>query len=639
MSGIGGVFFLDGKPADPQLLESMGEKLAHRGPDGLGAWNDGSVGLCHQMLWTTPESLQERLPLTNDRGDLTITADARIDNRADLLNLLGANIVHNSGITDSELILAAYEHWGESCLDKLIGDFAFVIWNERRQLLFCARDHFGVKPLYYYHKPGQVFVFASEIKGLLCVPEVPRRLNEVRIREYLEETEWEHKTPTFYHNIFRLPPGHFMTTDRKMAKVQIYWSLDPSREVRLGSDKDYVEAFREIFVEAVRCRLRSAFPVGSMLSGGLDSSSVVCVARELSANETNQDFHTFSGVSVNPSKCGESPFIGEVIRMGGIEPHIIRPDSLNSFMTDLEQVAWSQDEPFDATSLFIVRIMYSAAQKQGVRVLLDGADGDVALSHRRENHLLILLLTERWRSVSRELAALSRRLNSAPGRVILSHGVYPLLPDAMKRAWTSMRGAGGPAWAGRKMMTPHFRRRTRQAQRLDQRRNQEGLLGQLRKEHWHSLNSSSIPFAMELYDRTAATFSIEARHPFFDKRLVEFSLALPPDQKIREGWTKMILRRAMDGILPEKVQWRNVKANLSGEFFLPLLHFEEKLLEKVIWNDLESVDQYLDVGTVREAYVRYKSKGMFYDAYTVWVAATLALWLRRISPTVSSRAN
>src|SRR6267142_6895205 len=279
MSAILGIYYLDSRPVDRMDLDRMIETLAHRGSDGSGVWNDKSVGLGHRMLWTTPESLHERLPLAKD--GLTITADARIDNRDELINLLRLPPRPSESISDSELILAAYELWGEHCPEKLLGDFAFAIWDSRKQLLFCARDHFGVKPFYYYSS-DKVFTFATEIKALLRLPEVPRQLNETKIAAHLTSIDID-KEITLYRDILRLPPAHSIKVNREGIRVQSYWSLDPSRSQVMRSDEEYAEAFRELFTEAVRCRLRSAFPLGFMLSGGLDSSSVTCVARNLLA--------------------------------------------------------------------------------------------------------------------------------------------------------------------------------------------------------------------------------------------------------------------------------------------------------------------------------------------------------------------
>lgn len=236
MSGIIGIYNLDGKLVDYQQLKDMVNILAHRGPDGSDAWCAGSVGLGHRMLWTTAESLLEKLPLVNQTEDLVITADLRIDNRDELIHTLQLNNYPPEKITDSQLVLAAYEKWGEQCPENLLGDFAFAIWDRQKQIIFCARDHFGIKPFYYYASE-QAFIFASEIKAIFCVPDVPRQINEVRIGDYLASMFHEANI-TSYKDVFRLPPAHSMTVSLEGIKLQSYWSIDPNRELRLGSDEE-----------------------------------------------------------------------------------------------------------------------------------------------------------------------------------------------------------------------------------------------------------------------------------------------------------------------------------------------------------------------------------------------------------------
>ena len=186
MSGIVGLVTRGGEPVKRLELEGMLTSLAHRGPDGTGVWCEGPAGLGHLMLWTTPESLLERLPLVSPGGHLVLTADARIDNRADLIRTLALGGRPAEALTDSHLILAAYEKWGERCPEHLLGDFAFALWDARQHRLFCARDHMGVKPLYYYKSP-RLFACASELKALFYLPEVPRRVNDMRVVDHLIE--------------------------------------------------------------------------------------------------------------------------------------------------------------------------------------------------------------------------------------------------------------------------------------------------------------------------------------------------------------------------------------------------------------------------------------------------------------------
>jgi len=635
MSGIVGIYHLDGRPVDPLDLGRMVEILAHRGPDGADVWCKESVGLGHRMLRTTPESLQEKLPLANQTGDLVITADARIDNRDELIRALDMTDHPPMEIADSQLILAAYEKWGERCPEHLLGDFAFVIWDGHRQVLFCARDHFGVKPLYYYLS-NQVFAFASEIKALLCLPEVPRRLNEVRVADHLARI-FEDKAITFYQDIFRLPAAHSIGVGRGETQVRSYWSLDPSREVRLSSDEEYAEAFREILTEAVRCRLRSAFPVGSALSGGLDSSSIACVARNLLVTEGNGRLHTFSAIfpdlpEAELPKIDERHYIDVVLSTGEFKPHYIQAGRLSP-LGDLDRVLWHQDEAFLAPNLYMHWALYGAAHQQKVRIFLDGLDGDTTVSHGL-SYLAELTRAGQWRTLVAEATALSKRSSAflKPRRIVWRYGLRPLIPESAVRVWRLLQGRPRSTQVADKAINPVLAERVGLAERA------QTLLGNgagpphtARARHWHSLIAGLIPYTLELADKAAAAFSLEARYPFFDRRLVEFCLALPPEQKLHQGWSRVVMRRAMAGILPEEVQWRFHKANLSPNFKHRLLDCEQRMLDEVILHEPQIIQEYVDVPALRAAYHRYRSHPMQAeeDSLTVYGAVILALWLQR----------
>ena len=237
------------------------------------------MGLCHLRLCITPESLHEHLPMPDAAQNLVLTADARIDNRDELINELAIAETGHRVVTDSELILAAYARWGEGCPERLVGDFAFAIWDGRNQTLFCARDHFGVKP-FYYHRSGRFFAFASEIRALLRLKAISGRVNETKVADFLGRTELD-PTTTFYQDLLQLPAAHSMVIGHERSAIRCYWALDGSRELRLKSDDEYHEAFRAHFTRAVRDHVRSAYPIGSLLSGGLDSSSIVAVAKKV----------------------------------------------------------------------------------------------------------------------------------------------------------------------------------------------------------------------------------------------------------------------------------------------------------------------------------------------------------------------
>ena len=281
MSSITGILYRDRRLINQETILKMNNSLSHRGPDGSAFWNIGSVAIGHQMLYTTKESLHEILPFYDDKTDLAITADARIDNRHDLA--IELDIVDDENISDSYFILKSYEKWGELCPKHLLGDFAFAIWDNNENKLFCARDHMGVKPFYYYLNEN-IFIFSTEIKALFTLSEVPKELNEKKLALYLNRDILD-KELTFYKDIKSLPGAHKLIITSENFVNEIYWKLDPNFNLKMDTEEDYANAFRELFAEAVKCRLRSHYPIGFELSGGLDSSSIVCMAKKILRGE------------------------------------------------------------------------------------------------------------------------------------------------------------------------------------------------------------------------------------------------------------------------------------------------------------------------------------------------------------------
>lgn len=663
VSAIVGLYNTDGRPVKNGDVNRMLDSLAHRGPDGAAIWNEGFIGLGHRMLWTTPESLLEEQPVENERRDIALTADARIDNRAELFRELGNQGHRICNITDSQLILAAYEKWGESCPKKLLGDFAFVLWDRRNQVLFCARDPFGIKPLYYYERPGRFFCFASEIKALFCLPAVPRQLNEVRIADYLESLP-EDKVLTFYEGVFRLPPAHSLRISRKGLQLVEYWALDPERDVRFGSNEEYGEAFLEIFQEAVKARLRSAFPVGFALSGGLDSSSVVGVAQKLGAANGHPPLHTFSAVFDDVPQSDERPFINLVLARGGVEPHFVHPDRLSA-LTDIGRVLWHQDQPMFIRNMFLLTTTYGAAQQQGVRVMLDGDDGDTVVSYgdgylielaRAEKwaafcseanslyqhfknyssspmywvrkygftHLTALARAGRWGAFVRGVHGISKHFDVSCRKLFLEQGLKPLAPELARSAWRALHRRPLTPVNNVSLVKPTFAQRVafNDRNRVLSRRYTHPV-STLREAHWLSLTTGIISCIQEEDNKAAAAFGIEKRHPFWDRRLVEFCLALPPDQKLHQGWPRWVMRQAMRDILPDEIRWRVGKSNLGPNFIRSLLDFERERLEEVLLNNSDqAIENYVDKNALRHAYDRR-------DANRVWPAIILALWLKQ----------
>jgi asparagine synthase (glutamine-hydrolysing) len=661
MSGIVGIYCLDDRPVDRQDLEKMVDVLVHRGPDGADIWIDGSVGFGHRMLWTTPESLFEKLPLI--KNDLIITADARIDNRNELKLALNLPDRPLEKISDSEFILAAYEKWGEDCPKHLLGDFAFAIWNKREQKLFCARDHFGVKPFYYHYQTGQGFFFASEIKALLCLSQVPRRLNEVAIADYLHPFT-EDKSITSYQDVFRLPPGHIMIVKNTSLKLRSYWSLELGDELQLDSDQEYADAFREVFTEAVRCRLRSAFPISSHLSGGLDSSSVTCVARRI-LQERGSQLHTFSNIFDNVPECDERPFINAVLEQGGCIPHYVHADRYGP-LTEWQQFFQYEDEAFIGPSHFLTWSLNRATQQAGIRISLDGFDGDTTVSHGA-NYFAELVRQGNWKTFIAEANAVSKHFDTSLTAIFYYYGL-PYLEDlARKWRWLTfaktanqigkyfnisrkkllfyhglkpLRAQLKQLWQcfhrGRKfqsnvtsLIDPNFAQQI--GIKLYSQMQDQSLSKTVREEQWCTLTSALFASTLELIDRSSAAFSIESRHPFMDKRVIEFCLALPSEQKLNQGWSRVVMRRAMNGILPEQIQWRGSKTSMTPNFLHGLLHLDRELLQGIILSNPNNIKGFVNLHVLDKFYSILTSQEAALNdenIMPVWKALVLALWLR-----------
>jgi asparagine synthase (glutamine-hydrolysing) len=677
MSGIFGFLYLDGRPADPAVLGCMAERLAHRGPDGVGTWRGPSVGLGHRMLHTTPESLTEAQPVVLGDGLLAITADARVDNRTELLTAFGMRSAPDSVVSDSELILAAYEKWGARCLDRLLGDFAFAIWDGRTGDLFCARDPMGVKPFYYYRSNG-LFVFASEIKGLFCVPEVPRRLNELQVAYHLERIV-DDRAITFYEGILRLPAAHSMLVNRRGMSPAQYWEPVPA-SLGFKTDQDYAEGFKEVFTEAVRCRVRSAYPVSSALSGGLDSSSIACTARRLLDEQGSPPLHTLSAIfpALSEAELGsidERRFMEAVTALGGFCPHDVRADQVGPF-TDLDRISWHLDEPTFAVNLYMHWGLYGAAQQHGARIFLDGIDGDTTVGHGMDrlqdlarngswgtfasevralaqrhgvgfghylkhfgySYLGELACSGRWPTWFRTAGRLSREFPTSRARLFLRYGIGPLAPNSIVRAWKTLRGRG--SGVDRSWVRADFSRRIGLARRRQALDHSETAPSGAEAQ---PISSPAFQYVLEVADRAAAAFALEPRYPFFDRRLMEFCMGVPLDQKLSDGWTRMILRRAMEGTLPPAVQWRASKQNLAVNYLQRFHGSDRDALRAELFGEPQVLSNYVDLSRLHAAYAQFMDRaggrGQSDEGFTLYQLATLAHWLRASGPNKPLKAS
>jgi asparagine synthase (glutamine-hydrolysing) len=642
MSGIGAIYYLDERVVDASRLARINELLRHRGQDASGAWHRGSVGLTHRMMWTTPESLLEKLPAGNISGSNSITCDARIDNRPELIRRLPLFGRDPSEITDSEIILAAYEKWGEECVPRLIGDFVFVIWNEREQTLFAARDPLGVKHFYYHYRPGKLFVLASEIKALFALDEVERELDEEHLADYLVVNS-EDKESTFYKGVKRLPATHALRVERQGLRTWRYWE-PPKNELRLKNHAEYQEAFREKFTDAVTSRLRSAYPVGSMLSGGLDSSSIVCVADRFLKAGGKMPLHTFSAIfpaiAKVDSRIDETRFMRSVIDHTNCEPHFVNVDGASP-LRDTERILWHTDDPVGAP-IYMDWEIFKEAQRHGVRTVLSGIDGDSTISHGYEDFANFALRGSYLR-LFREALALSRnmpRRSHSFRRSVWHRGLAKAAPPWMYALWRKLKGRKPEDYTPSPIMFPlhlravneDFRRKLDLENRIitSSGRNYPEGISPI-EYHWRALTNGHFAMILENSEKAAAAVNVEPRYPFFDRRLIEFCIALPPGQRIYNGWTRSIFRHSMEGILPADVQWRPDKSNIGASLKINLLKYGFQQLEDALYKDSSLIENYVDIKSLRTAYDEYKLDPQGRDPLVLLMLTTvyLSCWLKQ----------
>lgn len=645
MSAITTIFCLNRKPVYDSSIGKMLDFLKHRGEEKIGVWVDTNVGLGQRMRWTTEESQQETLPYKNVNSGNVIVCDARIDNREELISQLEFNGRKWQDITDSNLILAAYETWGKDCLAKLIGDFIFVIWNTSTKSLFCARDPLGVKHFYYYHEPNNIFALASEIKALFCLSEIPRKINEENLGDYLVFNN-EDKESTPFVNIKRLPATHAMSVSSEDIHLWRYWHPDSTKQIRLKNHQEYHEAFREKFTEAVNCRLRSAYPIGSMLSGGLDSSSIVCVGSEHLSKQQKPPLHSFSAifptVSKEDSTIDEISYMQSVIKKSGCTAHFVNCDDDNPWK-DMKKLLWHSDNPVGIANMYMHWEILKEAEKKGVRVLLDGFDGDSTVSHGYED-FAELARNRQWLQLIKEAILLNKNmprpshsLKSVKG-LILRNGLSYVLPynlAKIRNFVSSPMSAAEPVNRINGLVSKVINTEFRKKYHLDERFEHFYSLSYPKKStdievHWDGLTSGLFAKCLESIELASQAFSVEQRFPFFDRRLIEFCIALPPGERIYNGWTRAIFRYAMEGLLPKDVQWRGTKAVLGAGLKLNMLKYGSAELEDVINVNTSALENYFDMDKLKEVYKRFTENPFKfdYDCLILVVAVHLSYWLR-----------
>lgn len=568
MCGIAGIVDLKQPEQVMNYLPEMRDIVHHRGPDDGGlayfsiegkhcAENEVSktdtekfpIGLAHRRLSIIDLTACGHQPMCDASGRYWIVYNGEVYNYLELRSELESLGHQFKSRSDTEVILQAYIRWGAECLTRFNGMWAFAIFDSQARQVFCARDRFGVKPLHYAVSPGR-FAFASEVKQLLSLPWVDRQANFARLADFFQWGFENHTNDTYFQQVHCLPPSHYATIDLSGVQscqldVRKYWEPTPREELE---EQAAIDRFRELLIDAVRLRLRSDVPIGFTLSGGLDSSSVIGVAGSLRDSSGQAEGLTAFNVEFEGNGYSERPFAEAAASNAKARMVVLQPKK-SDLEQDWNQFIWHVETPVGGLSYFSNYQIYKLIRSHGISVVISGQGGDELLlgyERYRAFHNLFELRRGQIVSVIRNAMQARNRANLSLKQQLL-HSIYFSMP--------SVRAVG----RGRKTrdyLTPSFHRQSTS--------DREHLVRSMRHSTRASLQKSEflyyqLPHLLHFEDRVSMAHSVESRHPFLDYRLLELVLGQKSDLLYRNGWSKYILRQAVDKLVPAEVTQRTDK--------------------------------------------------------------------------------
>ncbi len=549
MSAIYGMINKKGEPLDTALTERIQQAIGNNAHAETGTWLVENVLLGHGNLQISHRQQHDPQPLADN--NLVITGDIRIDNRQALFPVLGIVRELHDTYPDSRLILEAYKKWGADCTNHLEGEFAFAIWNNQSKKLFCAVDHVGFRSLFYYDTPD-VFVFCSEMKGILAVKQTPNIFNEEIIVEYFFRQSDQQKT----HNaeIFALCGGNRLFVERGKMSIERYWTLQPSDKYRFTKDEEWAQCLRELLFEAVGNRMDTPLPVGITLSGGLDSSTVACIASSILKKQNKQLF-AFSSVlpeghtGIERDERYYIELLGK--ELGNIDQTYIHAPEKGPF-TDLEKV-FEIEESLPTVFHYIDYAIFDAVRAKGVGVLLSGLGGDNFVSFKGNAAIYRLLGQNEWATSGKLLSQVHKYESRSYWSVIKTELIAH---TAVYKKFYSFRDRNRINWQNYTPLNDAFLKKyTRKPDIADRSMDLQASIDQV--------NSGYIGRMLSLCAYRSNTSGFEMGLPLFDRKVIEFMSSVPISQFRTGGSRRSIVRRAMEGLIPQEIQNRTDKLPYS----------------------------------------------------------------------------
>ncbi len=603
MSAIAGILHPDGKPVDRASLERMQSLLTPYGRDAQNHWQAGSVALMRALLRITPEDSLDHQPML--ASGLVVVFDGRLDNREELAGKLGIEAAELRLLADSELALRACSRWDEAAPEHLLGDYALACWHTGERRLWLARDPLGHRPLFWHQRPG-LFAFASMPKALFAIPGVPRALCEERLADYLALLPMV-GPQSFFKDIYRVEPGHLLTLEGERVTTRRHHRFDAVRELRLGSDGEYLEAFSEHLERAIACRLRSTGPIASHLSSGFDSSTITAIAaKQLAARGQHLFAYTavpregFAGRVQRGRHGDEGPGARALAARFANIDHILLPPGGATPLDHLQANVEAMDRaPLNPCNGVWGHAIEADAARRGAKVMLTGQMGNMSISYTGEQYLPALLGQGKFNTWWREASAFKRTHPDRRWLGMLAQSVGPYVPAAL---WVLIERYKG---RGRKLtdytaIHPDFMARMNSKSRA------AAAGWDLSYRPWSNGRKMRIAVINRLdngdhFAAANARSGLEVRDPTSDLRLLEFCLAVPDSQYLRDGQERWLLRRLMGEVLPPEILETRSKGLQAADWYEgveeALPRIREELARMV---EHGGVGEYLDLETLKK---------------------------------------
>ena len=626
MCGIAGILHYDQTPISPHHLQQLSQTLYHRGPDDHGYLTyspqneitvsrhpdqlpPGNLALIHRRLAILDLSPAGWQPMISQDKHYAITFNGEIYNYLELqqeLKSLGYSFHSQS---DTEVLLTAYIHWGQAMLTRLVGMFAFAILDRQQQILFLARDSFGIKPLYYSQWETGI-AFASEIKALLPLPQIKRQINPQRLYDFLTCGLTDTGSETLLSTI------HYLTlslTSPPTLAPQRYWQINPNQTQDL-SFTEAAQQCRDLFLDNIALHLRSDVPIGVALSGGVDSSSIVMAMRHLNPQQT---IHSFSYTAEDP-QINEENWIDIVVNAAQTVAHKTQP-SPQELIQDLDHLIDTQDEPFGSTSIYAQHRVFRLAQENGIKVMLDGQGADELLGGYYPYlaaRLASLIRQGKWLKAKQFFEKICQ-FPGAETYPFFKQALGLFLPLNLKaQIKTYLCKPSFPLWLHREWFQAHHVHSTA----IPRLQGQHLLTAQLEQ----SLETSLLGL-LRYEDRNSMAHSLESRVPFLTPKLVNFLFSLPEDYIVSpDSTTKAIFREAMQGILPEPIRTRRDKIG----FATPELSWLTTLnpwVESVLNSDTAHTIPVFNIEVIKQEWQAVLAQKSPFD-FRIWRWLNLIKW-------------